>query len=390
MEKKAFFCTIRTFLLSFFKDFKVPKIRFKEFTDVYVSKKLSELVEVVSGGTPDTSNKFFWNGDINWFTPTEVGLKKYVKKSNRKITSIGLEKSSARLIPPNSILMTSRASIGLASINLEKCSTNQGFQSLIISKKINLNYLFYLIHTVKFQNTLIMKSTKSTFQEISNKEVKNTIITIPNSIDEQIKVGLVLDYIDKKINLINSRIKVLKKYKEGLIMTLIKNGNNEGYLSEHVVVEEKTRLPSSFGKPCGSYPFFINNDEKIEKYCDSYIFDGTYLILNTGGCASIKFYEGKFSAMSDCLVLKPKRNPTGLYFFLKAEEKKINQLGFQGTGLRHLDQNWLFRQMVCLPPISEDVLECLNDRIDQKISTMEKKVKLCEKIKDFLLVNMFI
>ena len=160
------------------------------------------------GGTPDTSNKFFWNGDINWFTPTEVGLKKYVKKSNRKITSIGLEKSSARLIPPNSILMTSRASIGLASINLEKCSTNQGFQSLIISKKINLNYLFYLIHTVKFQNTLIMKSTKSTFQEISNKEVKNTIITIPNSIDEQIKVGLVLDYIDNKINLINSRIKV--------------------------------------------------------------------------------------------------------------------------------------------------------------------------------------
>ena len=256
-------------------------------------------------------------------------------------------------------------------------------------KNIESIFLLYLVES-DFFNAETNKTCGTKMPRADWNVVKQLPFWISYSRKEQIKIGLFLSKLDQKINIISSKIKALKKYKEGLIKTLIKNGNNEGYLSEHVVVEEKTRLPSSFGKPCGSYPFFINNDEKIEKYCDSYIFDGTYLILNTGGCASIKFYKGKFSAMSDCLVLKPKRNPTGLYFFLKAEDKKINQLGFQGTGLRHLDQNWLFRQMVCLPPISEDILECLNDRIDQKISTIEKKIKLCEKIKDFLLVNMFI
>ena len=202
------------------KDFKVPELRFRNINDIYCKRKLNEIVEVISGGTPNTSNKSYWDGEINWFTPTEIGGQKYVRKSHRTITMTGIKKSSAKLIPPYSILMTSRASIGLVSINLEVCATNQGFQSLI-PKKIDLDYLYYLVQTARFQNSLYTKCTKSTFQEISHNEVQKLNVDIPNSIDEQTKVGIFLSYLDKKIALIEQKITTLKKYKDGIAKTLI-------------------------------------------------------------------------------------------------------------------------------------------------------------------------
>ena len=79
----------------------------------------------------------------------------------------------------------------------------------------------------------------------------------------------------------------------------------------------------------------------------NYIFDGEYLILNTGGTAFTNYVNGKFSAMSDCLVVKPNSEYSiTIYYWLKAVEKWINEVGFQGTGLKHLDINWLLRQKV--------------------------------------------
>lgn len=171
---------------------------------------------------------------------------------------------------------------------------------------------------------------------------------------------------------------------------LIKQGIYCGKLADFVAVQEKTKLPSSYGNPHGLYPFFINNDENIEKYCDEYCFDGTYLILNTGGSASIKLYQGKFSVMSDCLVLKPKKNSIGLYYYLKSIEKKIDKVGFQGTGLRHLDQNWFFKQTIILPIIDENKLEKINLYLDAKTIILKKEIKILQKIKNYLLANLFI
>ena len=363
------------------KDFKEPKLRFPEYAFPLKKTKLIQISTINAFRTKEIPDQF-------WYIDLEA-----VK--NRKYSAKLIQKKEApsrakRKLKYNDILFSCVRPYLKNNVIFNECDSNYvGSTGFAIIESENPYFLLNYLETPRIQFEIKNRCTGSSYPAISAEDLSLISLYVPET-NEQHKIGTVFKMIDKKMTNITQKISILKKYKEGLIKTLIKSGDNEGYLSEHVVVEEKTRLPSSFGKPCGSYPFFINNDEKIEKYCDSYIFDGTYLILNTGGCASIKFYEGKFSAMSDCLVLKPKRNPAGLYFFLKAEEKKINQIGFQGTGLRHLDQNWLFRQMVCLPPISEDVLECLNDCIDQKISTMEEEVKLCEKIKNFLLVNMFI
>ena len=93
--------------------------------------------------------KKYWNGRIQWFTPTEIGINKYVVKSIRKITVEGLKNSSARILPVGTVLLTSRAGIGDLSILKEGGCTNQGFQSLIAKKLINNEFLYYLMITLK-------------------------------------------------------------------------------------------------------------------------------------------------------------------------------------------------------------------------------------------------
>ena len=102
---------------------------------------LGGVAHVVGGGTPSTYNPLYWNGEIQWFTPTEVGHQKYVKTSKRTISKEGFENSSTKMIPSNSILLSTRATIGEASINLDRCTTNQGFQSLI-PNNVDLEFLY--------------------------------------------------------------------------------------------------------------------------------------------------------------------------------------------------------------------------------------------------------
>lgn len=96
-------------------------------------KKISDITEIISGGTPKTNVDDYWvNGDILWATPTDITRnKKYINNTEKKITKAGLENSSANLLPIGTVLMCSRATIGARCINTTPMSTNQGFKSFI-------------------------------------------------------------------------------------------------------------------------------------------------------------------------------------------------------------------------------------------------------------------
>ncbi|CDN31849.1 Type I restriction-modification system, specificity subunit S [Mucinivorans hirudinis] len=166
---------------------------------------ISEVASVVSGGTPDTSIPSFWGGDINWFTPSEIGRAKYVNSSNRTITEKGLKNSSAKLLPPNSLLLSTRATIGECSICQSTCTTNQGFQSLVATH-VDYEFLFYFMRTKKSE--LIKKASGSTFSEISANEVKRLKIFIP-TINTQKQIANLLKSVDEKITI---ETKVLSAY----------------------------------------------------------------------------------------------------------------------------------------------------------------------------------
>ena len=191
----------------------VPPLRFPEFTEEWNSKSLSDLANVIGGGTPDTTVKSYWDGEIQWFTPSEIGKSKYVDLSIRTITEEGLNNSSAKLLPSGTILLSTRATIGECSLSLRKCATNQGFQSLV-SKKCNTDFLYYLIQTKK--KDLIRKSCGSTFLEISANEVRKIQVSVPTEVEQQ-RIAELLSLIDERIATQNKIIEDLKQLKSAII-----------------------------------------------------------------------------------------------------------------------------------------------------------------------------
>ncbi len=187
--------------------------RLKGFNQNWQRVRLGDIAEIIGGGTPSTQVTSFWNGSINWFTPTEIGITKYVYKSQRTITLLGLKKSSAKLLPIGTILLTSRASIGDCAILKVVATTNQGFQSLIPLEKINNEFLYYLMLTLK--NKLLKLASGSTFLEVSPNKIKNLLIPLP-PLNEQIAIANILSDLDNEIISLKNKKRQFENIKKAL------------------------------------------------------------------------------------------------------------------------------------------------------------------------------
>ena len=202
----------------------VPNLRFPEFEGEWEETTIANVATVVGGGTPETSIKEYWDGDIIWFTPSEIGKKKYVAYSERTISCEGMNNSSAKLLPIGTILLSTRATIGEASIATQSCCTNQGFQSLIANENINNEFLYYLIATKR--KDLLRKSCGSTFLEISAKEIRKIKVRYA-SYEEQSKIARFLALIDERIATQSRIIDKLQSLMKGLNNYLMDNSSWE-------------------------------------------------------------------------------------------------------------------------------------------------------------------
>jgi len=196
------------------------KLRFKDDGGNYFSDwsltELKNVCSIIGGGTPDTQKSEFWNGNIQWFTPTEI-KSNFVFKSERTISELGLKNSSAKILPKGSILLTTRATIGEVAIAQEECTTNQGFQSLIVKENCNNVFLFHWIKENKLE--LIKRANGSTFPEISKSEIEVIKILLP-SINEQTKIANCLSSIQEKIDTERHILEKLDLQKKFLLANL--------------------------------------------------------------------------------------------------------------------------------------------------------------------------
>ena len=160
--------------------------------DGWEIRKLGEVCEVMNGGTPKTGVPENWDGSHLWITPAEMGkrLSPYVSNTERKLTDFGLRDSSARMLPPKSVILSSRAPIGYLVINTEPMATNQGCKGLIPRSQIHYKYLYYyLLSIVDLLNSL---GTGATFKELSGGKLKE--VTIPlSALSEQLRIVALLD-----------------------------------------------------------------------------------------------------------------------------------------------------------------------------------------------------
>ena len=190
------------------KDELVPEFRFDGFDGEWESNKIRNIAAVVGGGTPSTNKEEYWNGGINWFSPTEIGDKIFYSESLKKITELGLKKSSAKLLPrENTILFTSRATIGNLGLLTEDATTNQGFQNFVLNNNVDRYFVFSYLQILKTK--FIKLSTGSTFKEISKASIESINLKLPK-FEEQEKIGQFFKNLDAKIE---NEKKLLESYK---------------------------------------------------------------------------------------------------------------------------------------------------------------------------------
>ena len=177
--------------------------------------KISDIGEVVGGGTPSTANSDFWGGDIPWISPKDLtGYKSvYISHGESFLTKTGL-KSGTKLLPKDTVLFSSRAPIGYVAIASNPICTNQGFKSIICNKEI-INPLFLYYYIKGNLDYIKLFGTGATFPEISGAAMRKIKVQIP-SIPTQQKIASILSSYDRLIENNTRRIRLLEQMAENL------------------------------------------------------------------------------------------------------------------------------------------------------------------------------
>lgn len=162
-------------------------------------RKLGDVATIVGGGTPSTNNDAYWDGDIDWYSPAELGEQVYADRSVRRITQAGYDSCSATLLPAGkTILFTSRAGIGNTAILRRSACTNQGFQSLVVNDDTDVHFVYSMTDRIK--RFAEQKASGSTFLEISGKGLAAGEFAFPSK-DEQTAIGSMFKQLDHLITL---------------------------------------------------------------------------------------------------------------------------------------------------------------------------------------------
>ena len=170
------------------------------YTSSWEQRKLGDIADIVGGGTPSTGNQSYWDGDIDWYAPAEIADQIYANSSQKKITGLGYENSSAKMLPPGTVLFTSRAGIGKTAILTRKGCTNQGFQS-IVPHRGELDSYFIFSRTEELKRYGELVGAGSTFVEVSGKQMAVMDLMMPPTMREQQTIGGFFQQLDHLITL---------------------------------------------------------------------------------------------------------------------------------------------------------------------------------------------
>ncbi|WP_081602076.1 restriction endonuclease subunit S [Corynebacterium halotolerans] len=193
-----------------------PSLRLDGFIGEWKEGALGDLGSVRGGGTPATGISAYWGGKIPWFTPGEISENGsgIVADSERLITSDGLIESSAKELPPGTVLVTSRASIGHVAVTSKLAATNQGFASVTPNQVESTWFIYNWV--LAHQDALRRSASGSTFLEISVKSVENFPITYPNLPEQEILGGFFRKF-DSLIDSADSQVSHLKHLKQTML-----------------------------------------------------------------------------------------------------------------------------------------------------------------------------
>lgn len=398
----------------------VPEIRFKGFNNEWEEKKLGEVARIIGGGTPSTSNKEYWNGDIDWFTPGEIGNVNYVNYSLHKITTIGLKRSSAKILPKGTVLYTSRAGIGKTAILGISATTNQGFQSIVPTGILNSYFVYSLSPKLKKYGNKM--GSGSTFDEISGKQLAKFIIQLP-SLPEQEKIGSLFFKLDTLIATSKQKTKKLKMLKRALLQKMFASekqrfpeirfkGFENMWIIYHMsnlivknTCKNKDLLVQNIESISNKYGF-IKQTDQFNNYSVASDDLTNYYIIKPGqfsynpsrinvGSIAYKGLNEKKSIVSPLYIsfyTKDMVNDLFLITWFKTKKFEKQRIIYSEGGVRDtLSFLQLSKIIISIPSLPEqEKIGSLFFKLDALITTSEQKSAKLEELKKALLQKMFI
>ena len=231
----------------------------------WVWTNLSQLGDIVAGGTPSTKDRSYWGDRINWITPADLTgySAKTIKRGAKGISEIGLARSSAKVMPAGSVHFSSRAPIGYVVISSEPLATNQGFKSLVPAQGIFNEYVYYYLMASRDYASRYASGT--TFLELSGKAFGNLLIPLaPKVTQHRIveKIEELFSELDKGVESLKAaraklhvyRQAVLKHAFEGKLTAQWREENND-------MLETAKQFHAHIKKDCK-----VHNQAEVEEW----------------------------------------------------------------------------------------------------------------------------
>ena len=395
-----------------------PDIRFKGFTDDWEQRKLGDVADIVGGGTPSTENPEYWDGDIDWYAPAEIADQIYVKTSQRKITEQGYENSSAKLLPPGTVLFTSRAGIGKTAILARKGCTNQGFQS-IVPHKNELDTYFIFSRTEELKRYGELVGAGSTFVEVSGKQMAAMDLMLPSTIREQQTIGAFFKELDNLITLHQRKYDKLINVKKFMLQKMFpQNGSNvpeirfagfmdaweQRKLGDVGYVSMCRRIFKEQTSESGDIPFYkigtfggqadaFISKELFNEFKSKYPYpkEGDILISASGSIGRTVEFKGNNEYFQDSNIVWLSHDDRLDNAFLKCFYSVVKWAGIEGSTIKRLYNDNILNTVIGLPSVNEQrKIGTFFKELDNLITLHQSKLEKLKKIKKSMLEKMFI
>ena len=284
--------------------------------------KLSEIMDLIGGGTPKTSNPDYWGGDIPWISVKDFnGERRYVGDTEKKITKLGLENSSTKILSKGDIIISARGTVGELAIIPSDMAFNQSCYGLRAKDFVDSCFLYYLLK--QSVNILKHNTHGSVFDTITRETFENISVKLP-PLPTQQKIAAILSSLDDKIEL-NNKINTNLEQQAGALFKnwfvdfepfggKMPDGWKVGTVSEIITLHDSKRIPLSSQqreKMEKKYPYY--GATSLMDYVDNYLFDGIFLLLGEDGTVIdsegfpiLQYVEGKFWVNNHAHILTGK------------------------------------------------------------------------------------
>jgi type I restriction enzyme S subunit len=356
-------------------------------------------LRITSGGTPLTTDPSYYDGNIPWLRTQEVDFKR-IYSTDKKITKEGLENSSAKLIPANSVIVAMYgATAGKVAINKIPLSTNQACCNIIPDpEKINYEYFYYYLQG-QYKN-LLNSAIGAAQQNLSSGQIGNYEINIFD-LPTQNKIAKILGDLDQKIELNRKMNKTLEEMGQALFKHyFVDNPQASKWeikkLGEITFNFDSKRIPLSSNersKRKGDFRYF--GATSIMDYIDDFLFEGKYLlvaedgsVLNIDDTPILQYVWGQFWVNNHAHVLQGKPPFTVEYLYLLLRQTNVLSL-ISGAVQLKINQGALNALPIVRPP-DELILKFTKkiEPIFQKIRINSDSIESLSVLRDSLLIRL--